>query len=592
MATVSSRQSTERLRLGETVRKQSAIKRLVSGLGVSLALFVPGTAALPGSAAAGPVDEAMSQARQDVEQGRCEQASARLRGLDGLESRAALLAGQCQIRQGLYPEALNSLDAVRGAADLSREQVGDVELYRGVALYHLERYAEAAAALDSARGLTGEEAQLQLYTGLLLLRDGDNDRAAPALEAASRLAPRLTEPVASYYAGLAWQGSSERERARDAFQRVVDLDGDGPWGKEAAKLLETTELYPWFVRGRVGFEYDDNVLLRGSVTETGAAILDRAGEKDWRGVWEIDGGVRVWESEDAQTAAGLTAGYSGNAHRDLDGLDTHFIRAGAYLSQRLGPQTEAQARYQFGYANVRNENDYLYEHFGELSLIHTWQKNGTTFLFLDVVSDDLRFQNLSVTDNVPPPPGGAGGPNTVCANGLAGGEIGCSPNGVDERNARDRDGIGFGAAVEHRYLVPIPNGLDDVFEELEVGGGYRFSRYDSEGEEWDHFANQLTALIEIELPLDISVTTRGSYTRRDFDNPSTFPDVEVFNQEYVLSDDDREENEWLFDAAIIKDITDNLSVSVAYQYLDNDSNRDAYNYDRHIVGGYLNFRFD
>ena len=88
------------------------------------------------------------------------------------------------------------------------------------------------------------------------------------------------------------------------------------------------------------------------------------------------------------------------------------------------------------------------------------------------------------------------------------------------------------------------------------------------------------------------MTTRGSYTRRDFDNPSTFPDVEVFNQEYVLSDDDREENEWLFDAAIIKDLTDNLSVSVAYQYLDNDSNRDAYNYDRHIVGGYLNFRFD
>ena len=101
------------------MRKQSAIKRLVSGLGVSLALFVPATAALPGAAAAGPADEAMSQAREDVEQGRCEQASARLRGIDGLESRAALLAGQCQIREGLYPEALNSLDAVRGAADLS-----------------------------------------------------------------------------------------------------------------------------------------------------------------------------------------------------------------------------------------------------------------------------------------------------------------------------------------------------------------------------------------------------------------------------------------------------------------------------------------
>ncbi|MEM9178004.1 MAG: tetratricopeptide repeat protein, partial [Myxococcota bacterium] len=428
------------------------------GLGWSLALSLSLTAA------AGPVDDALRQARQDVEQGRCEQAAARLRGIGGLETRAALLAGQCQIRTGLYPEALTSLDRIRGASDLSRQQVGDVELYRGVALYHLERYAEAAAAFDSARGITSEEAQLQLYTGLLLLRDGDNDRAAPALEAASRLEPRLTEPVASYYAGLAWQGSSERERARNAFQRVVDLDGDGPWGKEAAKLLESTELFPFFVRGRVGFEYDDNVLLRGSVTETGAAILDTAGERDWRGVWEIDGGVRLWQAEDGQTEAGITAGYSGNAHVDLDGLDTHFIRTGAYMSRRIGPQTVAQARYQFGYANVRNEDDYLFEHLGQVSLTHTWQKNGTTFLFADVVSDDLRFRNVEVTDNT-------GGIPTDCNPDpvVARGEIGCSPVGIDERNARDRDGIGYGAAVEHRYLVPLPTGLEDVFEEVEIG---------------------------------------------------------------------------------------------------------------------------
>ena len=85
-------------------------------------------------------------------------------GLRRSRVRAALLAGQCQIRTGLYPEALASLDRVRSARDLSREQFGDVEFYRGVALYHLERYAEAGAAFDGARGLTGEEARA-LYTG-------------------------------------------------------------------------------------------------------------------------------------------------------------------------------------------------------------------------------------------------------------------------------------------------------------------------------------------------------------------------------------------------------------------------------------------
>ena len=142
------------------MRKESAINGLLAlGTGVGLAFGV-----MPGTATAGPVDDALAAAKQDVGQGRCEQAAARLRGIDGLGNRAGLLAGQCQVQVGLYPEALTNLDRVRGARDLSSQQVGDVELYRGVALYHLERYAEAAAALDSARGLTGEEAQLQLYT--------------------------------------------------------------------------------------------------------------------------------------------------------------------------------------------------------------------------------------------------------------------------------------------------------------------------------------------------------------------------------------------------------------------------------------------
>jgi len=560
------------------VRKQPAINGVLAlGIGVVLAF-----GALPGTAAAGPFDDALVAVKQDVEQGRCEQAAARLRDIDGLGNRAGLLAGQCQIQAGLYLEALTNLDRVRGARDLSSQQVGDVDLYRGVALYHLERFAEAVAALDSARGLTGEEAQLQLYTGLLLLREGDNDRAAPALESASRLEPRLTEPVASYYAGLAWQGAAERQRARDAFQRVVDLDGDGPWGKEAEKLLDSTELFPYFMRGRVGIEYDDNVLLRGSVTETGAATLDTAGQRDWRGVWEIDGGVQLWQSDDGFTSAGVTAGYSGNAHTDLVGLNTHFLRAGGYLARRLGPQTVAQARYQYGHAFVLNNDDYLQEHYGELSITRSWQKAGTTTLLASVVSDDLRFRNFAVLD-------GIGTPGNAPCGGAA---APCSPPGIDERNARDRDGLGYGAAMEHRYLVPVPQALDQVLEQIELDGSYRFLFYDSEGSEWEHFSHRFAAQAVLELPLDVSVRTAASYEHRDFDNPSTFPDAEAADTEYGLSSSDRNEHEFVIEGEIEKDITENWSVSALYQFLTNDSNRDAYNYDRHIVGGYINFRFD
>lgn len=560
--------------MGERVRKCSAIVGGVLILGIGLA-------SLPGLATAGPIEDAVSSAKQDVEQGRCEQAYQRLAGFEGLESRARLLAGQCRIRAGLYPEALADLDRARGGRDLSSEQVGDVEIYRAIALYHLERYTEATAALDDADGLTSEEAELALYRGLISLRNGDNERAAPALESAARLAPRLTEPVASYYAGLAWQGASERSKAREAFLRVIAIDGDGPWGKEARKLLETTEMFPYYVRGSMGVEYDSNVVLRGDnvteVTVGSGNALTSVGEKSWRGVWEVDGGVQLFSQED--WSGGINASYFGNAHVDVQDLNTHYPTIGGYLANRLGPNTLAQVRYQFGYAWV-NEDPYLKTHVGEVSLAHTWEKVGTTVAVADVVSSDLRFNPMNVPDTQPLVP--------VCTNPSGG----CSPAGVDERTERDRDGIAYGGAVEHRVFVPIPNGMDEILEQIELGGGYRFRYYDAEGNEWEHFSHIFSAGLSIELPLDFSFATLASYEFRDFANPSTFPDAEVVNTPYLLSNKDREENQFTFEGEIEKDLTENLSISARYSYLNNDSNRAVYDYDRHIVGGYLNFRFD
>ncbi len=563
--------------MGEVVRKRSAIIGGVLILGVGLASF-------PALAAAAPVEDAVAAAKRDVEAGDCEQAFGRLAGIEGLESRAHLLAGRCRIRIGLYPEALADLDRARDGRDLTPTQRGDVELYRAVALYHLERYTEASAALDKADradGRTREAAQLALYRGLIALREGDNDRAAPALESAARLAPRLTEPVASYYAGLAWRGASERAKARDAFQRVIAIDGDGVWGREAKKLLESTELFPYYVRGSVGIEYDTNVLLRGdNVTSRGGDGLPGAGQRDGAGVWEIDAGVQLFTRGD--WSGGVNASYFGNAYFDdeVRDLNTHYPTVGGYLANRIGPNTIAQARYQFGHAWV-NEDPYLQAHVGELSLSHTWKREGTTTFIADVIANDLQFNPDTVPDANPPPP-----PACTNSNG------GCSPAGVDERTERNRDGVGYGGGIEHRYLVPISGRMQEILEQVELGGGYRFRYYDAEGDEWEHFSHLFSAGMLIDFPLDFSFATRFSYEFRDFANPSTFPDSEVVGEVYTLSSADRKEHEITFEGEVEKDITQNFSVSARYSYLNNDSNRAVYDYDRHIVGGYLNFRFD
>ena len=534
-------------------------------------------------AAASPVEDALQAAREDALQGRCEQAQERLAPIEGLANRARLLGGQCLIRRGRYPEALASLDRARGARDLTPAQVGDVELFRGVALYHLERYAEASAALTSAEGLTSEPAQLALYRGLITLRTGDDERAAPDLESAALLSPALTEPVASYYAGLAWQGAGDDDAARRAFRRVIAIDGeDGDWGRQARALLGASDPHPFALRAAIGLEYDDNVILRGGATQFASPdspASTRAGEKDGRAIWSIDGSLQLFES--GRFGAGVTAGYSGSAHFDLADFDVHYPRIGGYALQRVTPETTAQLRYEFGAAWV-DEESFMQTQLAEAGVSHSWREAGTTFVVADLFWNDLRFQPSDAIDA-----DGLGG----CSE-PTGPSAGCGPQGLDESRARDRDGIGFGGAVEHRYSIPVPKAVDALFEALRIGGGYRFRWFDSKGREWKHTSHVVSAALELDLPHGFGLVNRVSYEYRDFANPSTFPDREEEDQPYRLSSADRQEHEVQFSAELSKKLSRNLSLSTRWSYLDNESNRRVYDYTRHIVGAYLNLRFD
>jgi tetratricopeptide (TPR) repeat protein len=538
-----------------------------------------------GLAFAGEVDDAVAAAKRDADAGRCEQALERLIGIEGLESRARLVAGQCELAEGRYAAALDQLDRITDARDLDAEKRGDVELDRAVALYHLERFDEASAALDRAQGATRDEAQLNLYRGLLALRAGDTDRAAPALERAAQLSPAMTEPVASYYAGLAWQQSAERAKARAAFQRVIDIDGDGPWGLEAAKMLEATERFPYYIRMSAGIEYDDNVILRGGVTQFVPNAVDK-GEKDWRGVWAIDAGVQLFQVGDL--SGGITASYSGDAYVDLTEFNSHYPTIGDYLAYQFDPSNLVQARYQFGYAWV-DDKSFLRSQTAELSLTHTWEKAGTTIVSTNALVDDLRYQIEPVPNGNPPPPP-AGGPGSTCPDAPLG--TGCAPAGLNSGHQRDRDGWGVGGAIEHRYLVPVPQSVDQIFETIEIGGGYHFLYFDSQGDEWKHMSHIVTLGTNLEFPHGISLTTAISYEYRDFSNPSTYPDREVIDEEYALSSQDRQEHVLVYSAQIEKALNEYLSVSARWSYTDNESNRRVYDYTRNIVGGYLNFRFD
>ena len=523
----------------------------------------------------GDLERTIEAAMADAAAGRCEEVARRFEPFfPELESRAMLLRGECRVRQQMYPEALADLDRARTLGSLSDTQRGEAELYRGISLYHLERYAAAREALDRAEGAALDGAQLSLYRGLIALRENDNERAGRALESAALMSPAVTEPVASYYAGLAWRGAEDVRRAREALLRVVERDPDGPWGKEAAKLLEGLDPYPFFVRLQTGFEYDDNVLLRAQGTD----VPERGGDDDGRGVWRVQAGIQLFT--DGPWAAGLLGSYSGSAHFNRTEFDTQYPTIGAFLDHRFAPQTIGRVRYDFGYAFV-GRSSFLQSQVVQGSLAHTWERAGTTEIVSDLTWNDFRFRNFNVVDTV----GGA------CPATTPAGES-CGPAGLNERQERDRDGFGLGLALEHRYLVPLMPVAEEMIESLIVRGGYRFGWYDSDGTEWEHFAHVLSAGVNLELPLDVSFDAEAAYERYDYANASTFPDAQTPGQPYLLDANNRTENAFYVETELEKDLRDDLSVSARYTYYDNASNRRVYDYRRHIVGAYVNLRFD
>ena len=471
-------------------------------------------------------------------QERCEEA------LDVLEevrddAGARLVAGECQIRLGRYDEAIASIEAAREIDPDLR----DAALTLAIAHYHAGDLDACEHWLGEARERGDDNGVTELYTGLMALQRQDTRAAALSLERARRGNPAAVEPVASYYAFLAWHHLGERERAEDALARVRDRDPGGPWTREAERVLaEDRSAFGDRVWGRIeaGFEYDDNVVLLGDVDRP----QDVSGKTDGRGVWSGDVGVELLRS--GPWSGGVLAAYYGNAHFDLTRFDTHYPSGSLYLDHRFQPETTGRLRYDFGYAWT-DEKPLVATQRTTATLFHDWGERGASEL-----AWSYYWNNFMYSPRVLP----------------------------QQRAAVNRDGFGTVVLLEHRLPVDLPR---DLADHVELRGGYTFDHYTSRGSEYDFDSNRFHVGIAALLPFRIELDALGAFTVRTFDGASVF--------DPSSRPDDREDLVWEAQVTLEREIMRMVSAEFRYSYTDHDSNVDAYEYNRHIVGGYVKVRF-
>ncbi len=522
-------------------------------------------AAATGSAMASDRDVALALARE----GRCEVALEALSALGTLsetDPRVARRLGECALRLEHFRQAAEALEVARRL----EPDAPSVDLHLAIAYFHLGNHRAAAEALSRAREKEADRPEFLLYSGLLAIESDDFDSAVRSLDAASRLSDRSVEPVASFHLGRALAQTGEQKRAKAAFERVKREFPDSEWAEAAERALSTLReesgITTWG-SFELGFEYDDNALLRGRGVGRPEEV---SGQSDERGYWYLDAGALFLDRAD--WSGGLTARYGGTENNELERFDTHAPGGSLWLDRALGDAT-LRLQYDFDAAWI-DSDPFVLSHLVSLSLFEPWSSGGSTVLSVAVGVDDYRYDRVFVPD-------GALGQTTgdPCADPTRP----CSPFGVDEIDETDRDGTGLRFGLFHHEPLPFEN---DWFKKPWIEGEYRYSRYWSEGREYDHQRHQVEIGAGIELPLALMLSVAGRYAYVPYDHPSVFPDPSdvVVGRQYLLDSRDRREHETGVRVRIERAFGEHVVVSTRWSRTRNRSTADVFDYTRDLFG--------
>ncbi len=512
--------------------------------------------------------------------GRCEPALEVLTPLRTQPARDAeleRLTGECAIRLKRFDLAADALEAARG---LEPETPG-LDLHLAQALYHLGRLDAAESALERAAPRASQTPEFLLYSGLIAFDRGDYARASEQLSAAVALHDDSIEPMASFFLGRAQQRADERARARETYAQVVEGWSDTAWADQAARsiaAIDADEKLPVWASLELGFEADDNALIRGRGVGRPGEV---SGQSDVRGYWYVDVGT-LWLQSGAWSG-GTALRYGGAEQHELTEFDTAapgatlwFDRALAWQSSTLRLQYDVDATW-IGRDGITHD-PFLVSHLLSTSFFKPWQSGaGVTTFSASLGLDDYGYRRQSLNvDDAP------GDPLDPCRP--------CSPPGVDEVDDTDRDGLGPILSLVHRQ--PLPDPSIEGFGLAWIETGYRYQYYASEGIEYDHQRHQIELGAGVRLPLAIDLSVRGRYAYVPHANRTVFPDpkdeVEAADAgpgvAYFLDHRARREQETNVRVQLQRAFGEHVLVAARWSRTRNRSTADVFDYSRDLFG--------
>jgi len=398
-------------------------------------------------------------------------------------------------------------------------------------LYRINDFEAAKKWIAIAEEEGIRPAQAKFLKGLTLQKSSEFGEAVKAFEDAMDLDERLTQS-ANYQIGICYLKMKKFRYAREVFEDTFAMDPYSDIANYADRYIDALDkklerTKPFHFNAKIGFEYDSNVVLKPSDSPFATTISE---QEDTRQVYET-GCDYTFRSDDDMFS--LKTGY------DL------------YISKH---------------------NDFgRYDLFG-----NSFQAQGNILLDNILVTFPVNFNHYIVSDKNYLASVSIGNINNFLISGSHLGQLGViykyddfmRPTTISDDQRSGNEMIG---TVAWFWFFAENKGF--------ITGRYTFDRDWAKGDNWKFYGNKISAGVLIPIWDRMKISVNGEINFQDFDNSHSLFDMERKDQTRAISS--------LFTYEIIK----NLEFQVRYTYIDTKSSLSIYEYDRHVVGSALEFKY-
>lgn len=412
---------------------------------------------------------------------------------------------------------------------------------RAAQLFQLGEYDDALIEFQNLGQQYPKDSLPKRYIGMTLTLLGRLDESVVELQEAVQLDPQ--NPAGHYFLARAYHEQGARDKAKYELEEVLRLDPEGFYGKPAKNALPIVQergrfkvSRPWEIYGGIGYEYDSNVRLEPNDKSLGG-LADESANRYFLTI----GGTHKWYEKGSFTSK---VGYRIYQSFHDDSLDEfnftfqEFSLDNYYRTKLSGKETTLGLRYDFSWGFLKGDPFSL--------------GNGVT-----------TYGRIRLTPNT----------RTEAHYRYTHTEFNFDGS---RPHLTSRDGEYQEAGLLHRRY--FSNYSRWIF------AGYVIEPYQTEGNNFDRLGHSFQAGLHSPMPFNNALTldVLGQFKVANYPH---------FSTELVTREEARFDNDWTLLVSLTYALNNHWSVRGLYRYVNANNHNDLFQYDRHIGGVELRFRY-